>query len=212
MKINRSDHGPMYYFVESDANNFNNEQLVDIYILINYILPYLKKNKGMVYGDIISRNIEFLGAGVFGITIYYGKLLFKIIKVNILDPPGVVNEINKSLQVFFDRDGQYYQGIPAQISRIYGFITSNPYVYRNIIYRPPDTSLPVKCNLMELYTNFGNQFDLDTMYEVFKQIKADDRISIMNGTIVILVMSKEDTNMADFKTVFKSMSVLSHTQ
>ena len=112
----------MYTTNDYPTNVFNYKELNDINCLLYFILPYFlpAKNKLNVIND-----IEFMGAGGFGITFAHGNFLIKICKNFDNDYYGESIE-NEFANAFFLMNDD----TPYEINKIIGYISFHEYMYK----------------------------------------------------------------------------------
>ena len=201
MKYNPTVRTITYENVNAPSNNFTDEQRRDIDAFVNFMLPFIvnQKTKEIAGPDII-KGLEVLSAGTFGITIAYHDLLIKILKLDSARLQSVADELNISGVLFVDSNGNKYTDIPPTINPIYGFITSNDYVWSQITNKP---QLDPRYKKMRLFTNL-EIFDLDKMKASLKSIKSNVG-NLMQGHIAAMFLKKADLSLSSFIEGFKTL-------
>lgn len=174
-----------YFNINDYSNIFNKNEYNDIIIFINFILPYCLPYDDKL--DIVN-NIETMGAGSFGVTMAYKNHVIKIIKINDKNSiNNATNEINNSLILFYDENGNENNNIPDEINRIYFYITSNKKVHDNIYIKNVMTDEYISNNIFS-----NNKFDDDFIKKIKLSIGdiTKNETKILNESIGILVMEK----------------------
>lgn len=174
-----------YSNINDYSNIFNKNEYNDIIIFINFILPYCLPYNDKL--DIVN-NIETIGAGSFGVTMAYKNHMIKIIKIkdnNSID--NAINEINNSLILFYDKNGNENNNIPDEINRIYFYVTSNKKVHDNIYVKNIMTDEYINSNIFS-----NHKFDDDFIKKIKLSIGdiTNNKTKILNESIGILVMEK----------------------
>ena len=201
MKYNPTVRTITYENVNAPSNNFTDEQRRDIDAFVNFMLPFIvnPKTKEIIGPDII-KGLEVLGAGTFGITIAYGDLLIKILKLDSSRLQSVIDELNISSVLFVDSKGNKYTDIPPTINPIYGFITANDHVWSQITNKP---TLDAGYKKMRLFTNL-EIFDLAKMRAAVKSVKSKVG-HLMQGHIAAMFLKKADLSLSSFIEGFKTL-------
>lgn len=119
--------GVAYELLESASNLFNDAQRFAIDDMINFVLPFVKVN-GKYLGTMASDDMEAMSVGSFGITIYVGDLLLKILKIRAdVSANAIIDELTKTFDLFYDASGNA-KNVPEQVNSVYGYVTSNQLV------------------------------------------------------------------------------------
>lgn len=196
-RIRTGDGKIKYLNVKGQSNLFNKSEMYDFSVFVNFLLPYIMdyfyKNKQIDKLNVID-SLETIGAGTFGVTLAYEKILIKIIKIN----KHTTSEINNSLALFFNNNGVAYPNIAEQINKVYGYFTANKTLYTNLYVKNDNNK---NLNDRSLFTNLNlNKNFYNDVHETIKNIEGYDPIKylLMNGSICVLFMDKADVSLSTF--------------
>ena len=134
---------------------FDTNQYESVKSFVDHILPRVKINGA--YLQNVAENMHVMSAGEFGVTIYIGSLIIKIIHM-VANIQYNAREVGILQHIAASHD---YNGYKNNISKYFGFVTSNinfgeqlkPYkIYQNnnILSSLPQTSGEVTLNLDEI--------------------------------------------------------------
>lgn len=207
----------------AESNIFSHRQLKSLRILINIVLPNMTF-RGQSLGKDFITNVETMGAGSFGITIYYNNLIIKVLHVK---PPvstlaseneiarkddedDLVREV-KILQNLFIDD----VSVPPTLNKFYGFMAGEKLGKATGIYNYFSQNPKYKLNLHSdlfrgnpdsSFSNIGKYFSLDrdNIFNNIQQSAHDeqDALDFMKNhflnDFILLFLDKEDGDLVNY--------------
>jgi serine/threonine protein kinase len=152
---------------DQESNIFTHIQLKSLRILINFVLPNMTFNDQKLSKEFIT-NVETMGAGSFGITIYYKDLIMKILHTDRgVGESDIIREIDILENLFRDEANP----APSTMNNYYGFMSgknignlcrrNNFHNMDNKIKICSDLFKPVP-PIMFANVNKGKHFSIDT--------------------------------------------------
>lgn len=156
------------------------------------ILPHIKLH-GMKLGAIHDK-LEVLYAGSFGVTIYYGKLLIKIIKIT--QPQQDSHEVS----TMADLVHHGARKINTHISEYYGYMTTNDMFVRTVRSRQPQISPTYKTDISK---NDGT---------ITLNLEEVPVVSERDDTLLFLFMRKATMNATKFFEMYDLTTIGNYIQ
>jgi serine/threonine protein kinase len=200
---------------DSKANYFTNRQLKSLRILINFVLPNMTFN-GQKLGKEFITNVETMGAGNFGITIYYKDIIIKVLHTGVgVITEDIIREIDILENLF--RDGA--NPPPPTMNKYYGFMSGKNIEGLRIrnTFISTDGKIKLYSDLFSgrppyVYSNIGEYFsiDHDNILANIKQTLSyneiqnfdDKKLNYMKNNflddIVLLFLDKEDGDLVSY--------------
>jgi len=207
----------------SDSNKFSQRQLKSLRILINFVLPNMTF-RGQPLGKDFITNVETMGAGSFGITIYYKDLIIKVLHVKPpvsrladeneiarqMDEEDLVREVKILNNLFIDGDA-----VPSTINKFYGIMAGEKlgkatgvqnYYTQNVRYKFNLHSDLFRGNPDSMFSNKGKYFSLD-VDNIIKNIREtaqdeQDAFDFMKthflNDFILLFLDKEDGDLVNY--------------
>lgn len=192
----------VYYKVPGKGNDFTREQKNDIEVFVNFILPHFKLDTGQTIGTDAIKYLEVMGAGTFGVTVYYKHILMKILKLNFENIDIIANEINAVSYLFFDTNGNP-KSVPEQLNKVIGYLTSNRELNNKILYK----KINPEFDKYSLYMNLPpNNLDLHDVYHSVENIIPQENFKLMKGNIAVMFLVKEDMDLIEYMEIFDRLS------
>jgi serine/threonine protein kinase len=199
------DNQIFYENILTPSNDFTDEQKRDIEILLYFILPFIWVD-GKRLGNNAIKDVEVLGAGTFGITIFYKKILIKIIKLVPENKYSIITEISGLIHLFGGPET-----VPQQINKTYGYLTMNK-ALDNTLGNAVKTEGQKNLSNIGIYTNIGVNF-LNSKDIISSITKAKlETTGGGPGQIVTIFSEKEDMSMKDFIAIYATMPHNSHEE
>jgi serine/threonine protein kinase len=195
---------------DSKSNNFDSRQLKSIRILINFILPNITF-KGQKLGKEFITEVETMGAGSFGITIYYKDIIIKILHSGVVEggikKDDIVKEINILNNLFRDDKNP----APQTMNKYYGFIAGKNFNDLREKNKFNDDRLNIYSDLFN--SNLDITIDTDNIIANIRQTMTreeikyngdllDEKLNILKNKflndIALLFLDKEDGDLESY--------------
>jgi serine/threonine protein kinase len=209
---------------DSESNNFTHKQLKSLRILINFVLPNMTFN-GQKLGKEFITNVETMGAGSFGITIYYKDIIIKVLHSS---PTVTSNEIIREIDILENLFRDDANPSPPNMNKYYGFMSGKNVgnLYRRNNFYISTNNIKLCSDLFKSDSsmfgdiNKGKNFSIDPMniMENIKQTLTSEerdarnqkKINYMKNNflddIVLLFFDKEDGDLENYiKTVVPTL-------
>ena len=209
---------------DSESNNFSHKQLKSLRILINFVLPNMTFNDQKLGKEFIT-NVETMGAGSFGITIYYKDIIIKVLHTSpTISADDIIAEINILENLFRDDANPS----PPTMNNYYGFMAGKNIgnlCRRNTFNTHPANKIKLCSDLFQghpdfVFSNIGKYFSIDEI-NILKNIEQtltnDERTArdqkknnyMKNDfldDIVLLFFDKEDGDLDNYiKTIVPTL-------
>lgn len=200
-----------YENIKGRSNIFSHEQQNDINAFTNFIMPFYKDSNGALLGSDSIKELSFLSAGSFGVTMYFRDILFKILKIDFKNVRVISEEIKISSFLFINKENGSRLNPPVQINKIYGYLTSNKIVHELVSSEYP-VILDPAYKQMSLYTNLPQHWlDPADIQNAIKDLEGynDMKTNVMNGNIAILILEKADVSLKEYHEIFKTKTLQS---
>jgi serine/threonine protein kinase len=202
-----------YQMITNGGNNFTHKQLKSVRLLINFVLPNMTF-KGESLGKEFITNVETMGAGNFGITIYYKNLIIKVLHTSpTADLDDIIREVTTLENIFFDTG----KTPPFTLNKYYGFMAGKKIGdmvpgHGTNYFKQPSHDINLRSNLFRSPVdpnapqNTGRYFSIDAE-NIIKNIteSTDKMLSALNymknkflDDIVLLFLDKEDGDLENY--------------
>ena len=161
----------------SRSTVFSKSQLAAINMWGTNVLPFVKIN-GIKLGNVYEQ-LETMYAGTFGVTVYFKKLLVKIIKIE--NPQQDSLEVLTMQNIISSPD---FKQNGLNISEYYGYMTTNDIFIKNV--KVSQSGIDYKTDLPKN----GKVLTMD-----LSEIK---KVSFIDNTLLFLFQDKATENATDF--------------
>jgi serine/threonine protein kinase len=203
-----------YQMINNGGNKFTHNQLKSVRLLINFVLPNMTF-KGQSLGKEFITNVETIGAGNFGITIYYNNLIIKVLHTS---PTAyledIIREVKTLENIFFDKG----KTPPFTLNKYYGFMAGKKMQgmfgpgHGTNFFKQPSEQINLCSNLFGSAVdpnapfNTGRHFSIDAE-NIIKNIKesTNKMVSALNymknnflDEIVLIFLDKEDGDLENY--------------
>ena len=194
---------------DSESNKFSHSQLKSLKILINFVLPNMTF-KGQKLGKDFITNVEPMGAGSFGITIYYKDLIIKVLHVHgSAGESDLIREVTILENLFFDK-----KVVPPSLNTYYGFMSNEKIGNQcgvNYFAQPSGNRINLYSDLFRggavrdpLNTGEHFSIDADNIIANIKQVTNDGKSALdyiskhFLNEFVLLFLDKEDGDLQSY--------------
>lgn len=182
--------------VPSTSSQFTSNERVAIDDMVNYILPQMMIN-GSPLTSVASEQIKVMNVGAFGITVYFGELIIKIIRVS--EHVGDVDSVSTAEEIFTlkyltDGTSKSVEGIKDDrkyINSLYGYITSNDIITHRISQLCIDAGIPSRRSIIP-YTSYDTSLSNKDDYLTLplKLNYPSNGVINTSNTLIFLFMKK----------------------